>query len=206
MEVGTPVIFGICIIILVFLPLMTLEGMEGKMFAPLAYTIAIALAVSLVLALTLTPVLSCYFLKGGNEHETLLVRALKSPYARVLAWATHHPSKTVAASLVVFVVAMSLFPYLGTSFIPELKEGTISPNMDRVPNIALDESIKMEAGAMRLLAADRHIVPRRQPGHGPTHLRPRGRDGDRGAGRRGGEDLRRRSERPHPEGQRGGAP
>src|SRR5215510_9049620 len=80
MEVGTPVIFGICIIILVFLPLMTLEGMEGKMFAPLAYTIAIALAISLVLSLTLSPVLSMYLLKGGNEHDTLFVRLLKSPY------------------------------------------------------------------------------------------------------------------------------
>jgi cobalt-zinc-cadmium resistance protein CzcA len=64
-EVATPVIFGVGIIILVFLPLMTLQGMEGKMFAPLAYTIAIALAVSLFLSLTLTPVLSSYLLKGG---------------------------------------------------------------------------------------------------------------------------------------------
>jgi cobalt-zinc-cadmium resistance protein CzcA len=69
-EVATPVIFGIGIIILVFLPLMTLQGMEGKMFAPLAYTIAIALAVSLVLSLTLTPVLSSYLLKGGPPNTT----------------------------------------------------------------------------------------------------------------------------------------
>ena len=84
MEVGTPVIFGICIIILVFLPLMTLEGMEGKMFAPLAYTIAIALGISLVLSLTLSPVLSSYLLKGGSEHDTLMVRLLKRPYLAVL--------------------------------------------------------------------------------------------------------------------------
>src|SRR6187549_1454108 len=84
MEVGTPVIFGICVIILVFLPLMTLEGMEGKMFAPLAYTIAIALGISLVLSLTLTPVLSAYLLKGGSEHDTLLLRLIKRPYLGLL--------------------------------------------------------------------------------------------------------------------------
>src|SRR4029077_5847165 len=84
MEVGTPVIFGICIIILVFLPLMTLTGMEGKMFAPLAYTISIALGISLILSLTLSPVLSAYLLKGGNEHETFFVRALKAPYVWML--------------------------------------------------------------------------------------------------------------------------
>jgi cobalt-zinc-cadmium resistance protein CzcA len=75
-EVATPVIFGVGIIILVFLPLMTLEGMEGKMFAPLAYTIAIALAISLVLSLTLTPVLSTYLLKApahGGDHDTRLI-------------------------------------------------------------------------------------------------------------------------------------
>ena len=69
LEVGTPVVFGILIIILVFLPLMTLEGMEGKMFAPLAYTISIALGISLLLSLTLSPVLSAYLLKGGSEHD-----------------------------------------------------------------------------------------------------------------------------------------
>ena len=104
MEVGTPVIFGICIIILVFLPLMTLEGMEGKMFAPLAYTIAIALGISLVLSLTLSPVLSSYLLKGGNEHDTLLLRMLKRPYAGVLRLG--HAStrrQSIAIALILFV-------------------------------------------------------------------------------------------------------
>jgi cobalt-zinc-cadmium resistance protein CzcA len=171
MEVGTPVIFGIGVIILVFLPLMTLEGMEGKMFAPLAYTIAIALGISLVLSLTLSPVLSAYLLKGGNEHDTWLVRWLKKPYAVMLRWATHNEWKTIAGALVLFVAAMSLFPYLGTSFIPELREGTISPNMDRVPNIALDESIKMETEAIRKLQAlpgVKHIVSRLGRGESPV--------------------------------------
>ena len=83
-EVATPVVFGVGIIILVFLPLMTLSGMEGKMFAPLAYTIAIALAISLVLSLTLTPALASFLLKGGAEHDTWLVAALKRPYLALL--------------------------------------------------------------------------------------------------------------------------
>jgi cobalt-zinc-cadmium resistance protein CzcA len=153
LEVGSPVIFGICIIILVFLPLMTLEGMEGKMFAPLAYTIAIALGISLILSLTLSPVLSSYLLKGGAEHDTLLVRLGKRPYMAILRWATHNEMKTIAVALILFVGSISLFPYLGTSFIPEMREGCISPNIDRVPNISLDESIKMEMEAMKLVAS-----------------------------------------------------
>ena len=151
LEVATPVVFGICVIILVFLPLMTLEGMEGKMFAPLAYTIAIALGISLLLSLTLSPVLSSYLLKGGGEHDTFLLRMLKKPYVPVLRWATHNEKKTVAVALGLFAGTMALFPYLGTSFIPELKEGTVSPNMDRAPNISLDESIQMEMEAIKLV-------------------------------------------------------
>ena len=91
MEVATPVIFGVSIIILVFLPLMTLEGMEGKMFAPLAYTIAIALGISLVLSLTLSPVLSSYLLKGGIGARHLAgAPAASSPTTRLLHWALHH--------------------------------------------------------------------------------------------------------------------
>ncbi len=151
-EVGTPVIFGICIIILVFLPLMTLEGMEGKMFAPLAYTIAIALAISLVLSLTLSPVLSSYLLKeGASEHDTIAVRLMKKPHGAMLNWATNHGPTTVLLSVLAFAGSAMLFPLLGTSFIPELKEGTLSPNMDRVPNISLDESIKMELAAQKVM-------------------------------------------------------
>lgn len=148
-EVATPVIFGIGVIILVFLPLMTLEGMEGKMFAPLAYTIAIALFISLVLSLTLTPALSSYLLKGGAEHDTWLVRKIKSPYLGALQWALANERKTIAGALVAFTGTVLLIPFLGTSFIPEMKEGSISPSIDRVPNISLEESLKMEREVLR---------------------------------------------------------
>ena len=151
MEVATPVIFGIGIIILVFLPLMTLQGMEGKMFAPLAYTIAIALGVSLVLSLTLTPVLCSYMLKGGADHDTKLIALLKKPYVPMLEWAVKNTKKTVALAVAAFVGAVLLLPFLGTAFIPEMKEGSVVPAMDRVPNISLAESLRMEREAMRLV-------------------------------------------------------
>ncbi|QHN02881.1 efflux RND transporter permease subunit [Granulicella sp. WH15] len=143
-DVATPVLFGVTIIILVFLPLMTLEGMEGKMFAPLAYTIAIALGISLILSLTLSPVLSSYLLKGGSEADTFVVRTLRRPYNAMLHWALNHRRSMVLAVLSLFIAALCLFPLLGTAFIPEMQEGTLSPNADRVPNISLDESLKME--------------------------------------------------------------
>ena len=143
-EVGTPVVFGVAIIILVFLPLMTLEGMEGKMFAPLAYTIAIALGISLLLSLTISPVLSSYLLKGGSEEDTWFVRRLRAPYNRMLHWTMAHRKTTTFSVLALFIFSLSLFPFLGTSFIPEMQEGTLSPNGDRVPNISLNESVAME--------------------------------------------------------------
>lgn len=150
-EVGTPVIFGVSIIILVFLPLMTLQGMEGKMFAPLAFTIAIALLVSLVLALTLTPVLCSYLLVGKDEHDTRLVALAKKPYLRLLDWTLVNGKKTILAASALFAGAVLLLPFLGTAFIPEMKEGSIVPGINRVPNISLEESIKLEMEAMRLV-------------------------------------------------------
>jgi cobalt-zinc-cadmium resistance protein CzcA len=172
MEVGTPVIFGVGIIILVFLPLMTLEGMEGKMFSPLAVTIAIALGISLILSLTLTPVLSSYLLKGGGaDHETIFVRLLRKPYLWLVKKAIAWRYVTISGALAAFAGAVLLFPLLGTAFIPELQEGTISPNMDRAPNISLDESIRMEMEAMkkiRNLPGVRLVVSRLGRGESPV--------------------------------------
>lgn len=150
-EVATPVVFGVTIIILVFLPLMTLEGMEGKMFSPLAYTIAIALGISLVLSLTISPVLSSYLLKGGSEDDTWLVRHLRHPYNKLLHWALSHRKMTIISVVSLFIAALCLFPFLGTAFIPEMSEGTLSPNADRVPNISLDESLRMEMAMQRIM-------------------------------------------------------
>lgn len=152
-EVGTPVIFGISIIILVFLPLMTLEGMEGKTFSPLAYTIAIALAISLIVSLTLSPVLCAYILKGGADHDTRIIAILKSGYHRLLHAALAKEKTTIMVAVGLLGLSFILFPLLGKAFIPTMKEGALTPVIIRVPSISLDESIKMETEAMKLIAA-----------------------------------------------------
>ena len=151
-DVGKPVLYGVGIIILVFLPLLSLQGMEGKMFAPLALTIAIALAISLVLAFTLTPVLCSYLLKGGSESDTWLLRVLKRPYLRLLDVCLNNGKKVLAAALLLLLAAVASVPLLGTSFIPTMQEGSLTPVIVRVPKISLDESMKLEMEAMKAIA------------------------------------------------------
>ncbi|WP_446809079.1 efflux RND transporter permease subunit [Methylomonas sp. 2BW1-5-20] len=151
-EVATPVLFGVGIIVLVFLPLMTLQGMEGKMFAPLAYTIAIALLISLVVSLTLSPVLCAFLLEGHDgEHDTRLIAFIKRIYLRILDWAMANRLKVVGGAVAVFVATVALLPLLGTSFIPEMREGSIVPGINRMPNISLEESINVEMQAMKMV-------------------------------------------------------
>ena len=151
-EVATPTIFGIAIIILVFLPLMTLQGIEGKMFAPLALTIAIALAISLAVSLFLSPVLCSYFLKGGADHDTRLIAFLKRHYLRLLDAATARNRATLAIAVGLLLGSLALFPLLGKSFMPTMKEGALTPQINRVPSMSLDESIRMEMAAMKMIA------------------------------------------------------
>ncbi len=153
MEVATPVLFGVGIIIVVFLPLMTLQGMEGKMFSPLAFTIAIALLISLILSLTLTPVLCSFLLKGHDkhDHDTAIIAFMKRPYLKLLDMALQHGKLVVLVAAGLFAGTIAILPFLGSSFIPEMKEGSIVPGINRTPNISLDESIKMESAAMRMI-------------------------------------------------------
>lgn len=152
-EVATPVIFGVIVTVLVFLPLMTLEGMEGKMFSPLAVTIAIALMVALFVSVLLSPVLSAYILKSGSEEDTKIIAALKSRYLRILNRALGNQKATMMIALGLLSLAFVLFPLLGKSFIPIMKEGSITPVIIRVPSISLEEAIKLETEAMKLIAA-----------------------------------------------------
>ncbi|MCG3171676.1 MAG: Cobalt-zinc-cadmium resistance protein CzcA [Pseudomonadales bacterium] len=152
-EVGAPVIYGIIIIVLVFLPLMTLEGMEGKMFSPLAITISIALLVALVISVVLSPVLCDYALKGGSEKDTKIVAVLKSLYLRLLYLALRNPKGTALVSVGSLLLAIGLYPLLGKSFIPIMKEGSVTPVIIRAPSISLEEAIKLEVEAMQRIAA-----------------------------------------------------
>jgi cobalt-zinc-cadmium resistance protein CzcA len=148
-EVGKPVLFGVGIIILVFMPLLSLEGMEGKMFAPMAITIAIALTISLILSFTLSPVLCSYILKGGNEDDTKLVSRLRAPYERWLHWSLSNPKLVVKRSFIALAVSILGFVMLGKAFIPVMQEGSITPVIIRAPNISLDESIQLEFEAIK---------------------------------------------------------
>jgi cobalt-zinc-cadmium resistance protein CzcA len=151
-EVATPTVFGIVIIMLVFLPLMTLQGIEGKMFAPLALTIVIALGVSLLVSLILSPVLCSYILKGGADHDTKVIAVLKGAYLKLLDRALVNQKATLAAAVGLLLASLALFPFLGKSFMPTMKEGALTPQINRVPSISLDESIRLEMAAMKTIA------------------------------------------------------
>ncbi len=148
-EVAQPVLFGILIIILVFLPILTLEGMEGKMFKPLAYTIMIALLISLLLSLTLSPVLCSLALRDAREEDTWILRGAKRVYTPALHWALAHRRLVMAGAVILLGASLALFPFLGGEFIPILNEAAITPQMIRLPSISLDKSIEIEKHMQR---------------------------------------------------------
>jgi cobalt-zinc-cadmium resistance protein CzcA len=157
-EVGAPVIYGIIIIVLVFLPLMSLQGMEGKMFSPLAVTIAIALMVALVVSVLLSPVLCDYALEGGSEEDTKIVVILKSLYLRLLYLALANPKATAMVSIGSLLLAVGLYPLLGKSFIPIMREGSVTPVIIRVPSISVPTAVEIEMEATKLIAAVPGVV------------------------------------------------
>ncbi len=125
-EVASPVAFAMTIIVVVFLPLFTLQGVEGKLFSPMAYTIAFALGGALLLAMTLVPVLASLFIRssGSADAEPPLVRFLERHYRPMLVQAMRYRSWVLAASAGLFAVGLALFPLLGSEFVPTLREGT----------------------------------------------------------------------------------
>ncbi|MBX3235944.1 MAG: efflux RND transporter permease subunit [Nitrospiraceae bacterium] len=150
-EVGRPILFGILVISVVFLPLMTLHGMEGKMFAPLAYALVIALLVSVVVTLTLSPVLASLVLRGDHPEETRLTAWMKRRYQPILAWALAHRATVLGASLVIVAASAGLLPFVGREFIPILEEGALTPQIVRLPSVSLSESIEIEKRAHQVL-------------------------------------------------------
>ncbi len=141
-EVARPVIFAILIIIIVFLPLFTLEQMEGKMFRPLALTMCFALLGSLLVALTIIPVLCSFFLHGHKTtRDNFSIRILKRLYEPVLALALRFRWATVGLAVAVLCATLALVPFLGTEFLPQLDEGAIAINVVRLPSASLDGSV-----------------------------------------------------------------
>ena len=151
-EVGRPIMFGICIIIVVFLPLFTLEGFEGKMFSPLAFTISFALLGSLILSLTLVPTLSTLFLKQEpHERDPLHIHFLKNAYLTLLKPCVRHPVLVVIPAVLALAGAAALVPLIGTEFLPSLDEGAIAIRASRLPSISLAESLKIQTEAEKVI-------------------------------------------------------
>jgi cobalt-zinc-cadmium resistance protein CzcA len=146
-EVARPVAFSVLIIAIILVPLFTLQGYEGKMFAPLAATMLIALLVSLVVALTVIPVLSDLLLKQVPEKEFGFIRRFHRAYLWLLDRAVKHPVVTLGISGGVLVASLALLPFMGTTFMPDLDEGAIAINVVRLPNASLEGAVKV-AGFM----------------------------------------------------------
>jgi cobalt-zinc-cadmium resistance protein CzcA len=143
-EVARPMTFAVIIIIAVYLPILFLQGLEGRMFRPMAITVCTALAGSLLLALTMVPMLASFsFRKGipGTEPKNRWGEAIKNAYTRVLAWAIRFRVLTVTAALAVLGVAVGSLYFIGTEFMPKLDEGSILVETRKLPGVSLTESV-----------------------------------------------------------------
>jgi cobalt-zinc-cadmium resistance protein CzcA len=152
-EVGRPVFFAVMIIIIVFAPLFTLEGVEGKLFQPMAISIVLAMLASLLVALIVVPALATYFFRRGVKHkDSLLMRPLSRTYETVLNGALVRRKEVVAGAVMLFSGSLALVPFLGTEFVPELEEGTLNIRVTLAPSSSLDTSLqvseKLEAQLM----------------------------------------------------------
>ena len=142
-EVAKPVTFAIAIIVIVFLPLFSLTGLEGKLFKPMAITISLAMAGSLLLALTLVPVLSALLLRAREQRDTWLVRNLKRLYTPLLDRSLTHKGIVAVAALVLLAGSIGLLPFLGKEFMPTLREGEVMFRVTSIPSASLEESIRV---------------------------------------------------------------
>ncbi|MEI6515463.1 MAG: CusA/CzcA family heavy metal efflux RND transporter, partial [bacterium] len=142
-EVGRPVAFSVMIIAIILVPLFTLQGIEGKMFAPMALTMLIALMVSLGVAFTAMPVLADLSLKQAPEREFGFIRRFHDGYLKLLDKVMHRPGRTLALAAVVLIASLGVIPFVGTEFMPALDEGAIAINVVRLPNASLDGSVKV---------------------------------------------------------------
>jgi cobalt-zinc-cadmium resistance protein CzcA len=144
-EVATPVLSGILIIAIVFLPLFSLTGLEGRMFTPLALTIVFALLGSLLLSFTVIPVLASFLMRGGAHGEDRVLAAIKRVYLPAMRWALAHRTTAVGGALAALVLAAALFPFIGKEFMPVMDEGHTLVNLEKASDISLEASLAMDA-------------------------------------------------------------
>lgn len=150
-EVSSPVSIGIVIIALVFLPLLTLEGLEGKLFTPVALTIVFALSISLLLALTVIPVLASWLLKQAAHTDPWLLRVSRRVYLPVLDAAFKRPSLVYILTIAVMLGAVATYPLIGKTFMPTMDEGDLLVQLEKLPSISLDQSIDTDLRVQQAL-------------------------------------------------------
>lgn len=151
-EVGTPTFFGVLIITIVYIPILALTGIEGKMFHPMALTVMMALIGAMILSFTLMPVLCSFLLKGRiREEDNWIIALLKKLYAPTLRFAFTFRWLVMVAAIALFVWSVSIFQKLGAEFVPQLDEGSFATHMIRTTSIGLDASIDMQKKAEKVL-------------------------------------------------------
>ncbi|MDD1611676.1 MAG: CusA/CzcA family heavy metal efflux RND transporter [Methylococcaceae bacterium] len=150
-EVAAPVTSGILIIIIVFLPLLTLQGLEGKLFTPVALTIVFALSGSLVLSLSVIPVVSSFLLKQVSHEEPWLPRQLLKLYQPSLAWCLVNYKKLFGAAGALLAVTAIVFTQIGSTFMPTMDEGDIIVQLEKLPSISLEQSVALDGQVQKNL-------------------------------------------------------
>ena len=143
-EIARPVFFAVLIIIVVFMPIFSLQGVEGKLFHPMAQSIVLAMIASLLVALVVIPALATYFFRRGVKHkESFVFRSIEKKYRKLLEKVLQKPKKVIASVIVLFVISLGLIPFLGTEFVPQLEEGTLNIRATLAPSVNLTTALKV---------------------------------------------------------------
>jgi cobalt-zinc-cadmium resistance protein CzcA len=151
-EVANPMFFGVLIITIVYIPILSLTGVEGKMFHPMAIAVMLCLGAALVIALTLVPVLCSFALRGYlKEDDNFFLRFAKKSYRPLLEWSLRHRWSVVGGAVVLFTLSLFIFSRLGAEFVPKLDEGSLTAMVFRTNSINLDASLQMELKTEKLL-------------------------------------------------------
>jgi len=150
-EVGRPILFGIAIIVAVYIPIFTLDGMEGRMFKPMAFTVVCAVLGSLLLALTYVPAISAWALRSGSATPAAWLTTLTARYGTMLDRVMRYPRTIVVSAVVAVVVAVASLTQIGTEFMPKLDEGSILIMTKRLPSISLDDATRLSTASERII-------------------------------------------------------
>lgn len=153
LEVARPVLAGVLIIVASFSPIFALTGIEGKLFAPLAVTIVVALVTSLVLSLTVIPALASFLMRGAEQPQNMVLRGLLRAYRPMVGFALRRRAWALGGALVLLVGAGVVFPFIGREFLPTLDEGTLVVQTEKIPDISLEKSVEVDLQVQAALMA-----------------------------------------------------